>query len=150
MRRLLPCIAIVFALAGCTAQPAEPAVTVTVTPEAEATPTPTPTPTSTMRLTTNGAPYRADMDETTRVYAEAEFINAVNTHIPETASFTDASLLGAGSAFCDSMDRGDSLQAGFIVVAGLLPNLPSTDAVAYLSSDASLWLCPEHAPGATG
>lgn len=89
-------------------------------------------------------PSRAEMDEATRILAEAVFLQTLREE-PGLAAVSDDVLVAAGDAGCDAMDRGDSLQSVLIVVAAMATGASDTDSIAILTGVASGVLCPEHA-----
>jgi len=138
MKRLA-LVAAALLLTGCAATSGEEASTTTAPSRTtEAAPTATPSAVPTM-------PSRADMDPAMRTIAEAFYLDRLRSTYGITIT-DDTRLVGAGDAACDSMDRGDSNQAMFIVVAALLPDLESTDQAVSVAAVASGVLCPEHAP----
>jgi hypothetical protein len=109
------------------------------TPPESHTPVPSPTQT-TERL--EEIPSRAEMESGERTLAEAVFVQLANEHL--TTGISEDRLVAAADAACDAMDRGDSLQSVLIIIAGLLPELTTTDQVANIGGAASGTICPEH------
>jgi len=89
-------------------------------------------------------PARAEMDEFTRSVAKAYYLDGVKEAVPGVV-YSDEALIEAGDATCDTMDRGDSMESVFMVLAGFLPDLPDLESVAMIGGMASGTLCPEHA-----
>lgn len=123
-------IAAIMALAGCSVQSGDT--------EPESAPSPSPSPVSDDAL-----PDRADMDQATRIIAEAVFKNLVSESLGADTG-ASAVLVAAGDGACDAMDRGDSVRSVLIVVAGMMPTLKEIDDAATIAGAASGTLCPEH------
>ncbi|RJT87244.1 hypothetical protein D6T64_15990 [Cryobacterium melibiosiphilum] len=142
---MLAAIAITLLLGGCAssmslkAEPTDsspiasaPRITTAAEPIKSADPTPAV------------IPARAEMTALERGTAESVFLSSVATEvsIPDIA---EERLIAAGDAACDSMDRGDSSRAAYIVVAGLLPELSELEQPIGITVMAKTLLCSEHA-----
>ncbi|GAB3605324.1 hypothetical protein GCM10027413_07330 [Conyzicola nivalis] len=112
-------------------------------PEAIATPSPTAAEEEPVEEAEYQLPTRAAMDDFTRSVAEAEYLAGVKESVP-SVDYSDEVLINAGDATCDTMDRGDSMESVFMVLAGYLPDLPDLESVALIGGAASGTLCPEH------
>ena len=88
-------------------------------------------------------PSRAEMSALERNVAESVFLSSVATEVGLTG-IADDRLVAAGDAACDSMDRGDSSRAAYIVVAGLLPELTEIEQPVGITVMAQSVLCAEH------
>lgn len=89
---------------------------------------------------------RAEQDDAYRILAESYFLNDLESEGIGT-SYDRDELIVAGDAACDALDDGLESREMFISVATRVPELDSTDSVAYLAGTATLYLCPEHIPG---
>lgn len=135
--------------AGCSAAADEEQSVSSPTSTAVASPSPTlsaeatPEPEKTA-ADADALPERAEMDQATRVLAEAFFTQELSGEA-ELAGIPQEDLIRVGDAVCDSMDRGDSFQSVLIVGASLLPNVAKGETIAAIVGTAAGVLCPEHA-----
>ena len=83
------------------------------------------------------------MDAFERDVAESTFLSYARSEVA-LPTIEDGRLIAAGNAACDSMDRGDSARAAYIVVAGLLPELTEIEQPIGVTAIATSVLCAEH------
>lgn len=134
---------LLFSLAACTAS--DPAPPQPTSENVAPRPTASGEPSATTTGSSAELPARAEMPPGMRILAEQFFLKAIRDEITGLRTIADDRLIGAADAACDSLDRGDSNRAAYIVVAALLPELTELEQPVGLTTYARSIICPEHA-----